>query len=274
LINSEKAKVREVSHQNTLLEAEKKTADQLKEEIDVKTQTLNNLKEQLTSMTNELKTVVENSKRLQEEKNKHKGMVQDMHRQLTDAEIEHRETRFKVQAQEDKVKGLHQNIDLLNKRDDQLKLDVNHLEDKLKQNINEIEKRKISMADLNDKVIKGRKDQENGSTIIKISEEELLLIKNDIQQLDAQISINDKKFSDLRDDLRQSNEAFARNEILKAFTYEKLQEVEMEITDLKKRYCEQQKKYDAQIHELIEQRRNVQQREQIPVSVQPIRRQN
>ncbi|CAF3770086.1 unnamed protein product [Rotaria sp. Silwood1] len=272
MISSEKAKIRDVTHLQTLIEAEEKKAEELQAFIDGKKKQLENLNEKLRFTSEELKHVTENGKALVERKYILKKNLQEMHSQLNTVEREYQNAHVKVQLQDEKVQNLRQKIDLLNARDAKLSSDVRHIEDKLEHKVRQIENNNRLMDDIKENISKTHKQQENTQKIIQIAKEDLSSIQIDIGKVDIQIVKNEQDFVEMCEKLRQVNEAFTGNEQIRKANYEKLEKLEKSITDLKIYHCNLQKDYQEKIDNLIQEKVKEHQQKRVSVAVEQVRR--
>ena len=261
LTNEEKAKLRDISHQQTLLEAEKKSVEELRADMADKQQKLGENRQQLLATTEELKRNADNIKQLSQQKVDLEKNIQVKQNDLKHYEMEHKAARIRAQAQENKVQGLRQNLEKLNLRDKQLFADVQHVEGKLESKKQEVKKHQKSVEQNNENIRNARERESKGQKTITEAKKQLSSIEQQIRQTGEKIAEHERLLHQASEVLRQANGKFDSNQQLKATNYKRLENIEKTITDLKVYHCEQQKQYEEKSVEII--KRELERREKI-----------
>jgi chromosome segregation ATPase len=264
MINTEKAKVREMTHQQTLLEAEKKTVGELRADLANKKQSLVENRQLLVATNQELKTNAENIGQLSQQKARMEENIEIKRKELSHFEREHHAVRSRAQAQETKVQNLRQKLDVLNIRDKQLYGDVQHLEGKLTSKKKELEQSQEMVNQITKNIRNAEERGSKGRNVIAITGGELSSIDQRIRQASEQIADTERIFHETSKALHQSNDKFANNQTLKATNFQRLEKLEETITKLKEYHCEQQQKYEEIAAAIV--KRELERREKMKIN--------
>ena len=253
--------MRDITHQQTLLEAENKTVEELRVDIAAKQQTLADTRQALVSTTQELKTTVDNIGQLTKENIDLQKGIQVKRQELMFFEKQKLEAQREAQVQNVKVQKLRQKLDALNIRDKQLFADVQHLEGKLTQKKNEIDRSQKSVTAITDKIRIARENESNRQRAVETTTADVSSIDQRIAQNAEQIAQTERAFQEASRALRQSNESSVAHQEQRRAHYQRLEKLEETITKLKEHHCELQQKYEEKSAALAQQ--ELQRRERI-----------
>ncbi|CAF5037480.1 unnamed protein product, partial [Rotaria sp. Silwood1] len=165
MINSKQAKEREITHQQSLLDAEMKKAEDLAAEIEKKKIDLGNLRNKLTETNKTLDETTNKLTQLNTKKTNLENLLPEMRKQLEIVEKEYNVAREKVQNQDAKVQKIRQNIDTLELQKTKLCSDIEHATNKLKQHRVQMTNNSKSIEQLRDDAKKLNESKTNSEKL-------------------------------------------------------------------------------------------------------------
>lgn len=199
-------KVRGITHQQTLLEAEKKTVEELRVGIAAKQQTLADTRQMLVSTRQELKTTVDNIGQLTKQKLDLGKDIQVKRQELMFLEKQKQDAQMEAEAQNSKVQKVRQKLDALNIRDKQLFADVQHFEGKLTQKKSEVDRSKKLVTETTDKIRIAHENESNRQGAVGTTTADVSSIDQRIAQNAEHIVQTERAFQEASRALRESNE--------------------------------------------------------------------
>ncbi|CAF1343766.1 unnamed protein product [Didymodactylos carnosus] len=152
LINSEKITNREIIHQQTLLEAEKKSVEDLRADMDIKQQHIGHIKQEFMKTTTELNKIMNKITSAVQKKTDLQQNIVAKRVTLNSVKNEYIAIRSRIQTQDVIVQDLRRKMNQLNIHDKQLFTDVQHLKGEVNIKSQEMQENQESIREINQKM--------------------------------------------------------------------------------------------------------------------------
>ncbi|CAF0988084.1 unnamed protein product [Adineta steineri] len=244
LANSEKSMNREISHQQILLESEKKTMEQLRHDIETEQSHIRGIKKELMNTTTELNGINEKLTNFEQEKNAIQENIVAKRGELLATKKQHTSIHSRVQTQNVIIQSLRQKLDQLNVRDKQVFANVQNVKDKVNSKLQEMQKNGESIGRITDKIRDLQNQQEQSEQIIINSQKESTIPEQSLYRIDQVLADREKKYQNLGENLRQSTKIFIGNEQEKTNIIERMKKLEKVIGDNKVASCERKREFE------------------------------
>lgn len=246
LADCEKSTNREISHQQSLLESEKKTMEQLHHDIETKQLQIRNIEEELMNTTTELNGINEKLAKSCEEKNDLQENIAAKRSGLIAKKNQHTSIRSCVQSQNCIMQSLRQKLDRLHVRDKQVFANVENLKEKVNIKSQEIQTNDESIRQITQKIHDLEKERDRNEQIIINSTKEPKIVEQKLNQIDQTLADCDKKYQNLSKELIESTKIFIGNEQEKNKIIEQMKKLEKVISDNRVASCERKREFEEQ----------------------------
>ncbi|CAF0774767.1 unnamed protein product [Adineta steineri] len=255
--NTVKAKEREMVHQQAFYDAKKMNADELDQDIKNRQSILTNIRSDLESKMKELSDKQKQIKEKTDQKKKLEEEVENAKKEKVSNDAALREARSRVLVQENKVKNLDQQLHLLNVRDKELCVNIRIVEDKLQEKKSEIANTTKIINDISKHIENNRARHTNKQNVIETSNAFLKCLDDQLEGLNARIRERELEYKTLTEHLTQLNTSLNGNEQVKVKCYDKLKQLDTNITSFKDKHHQQQMNYYEESKKILEQHPDV-----------------
>lgn len=251
LLVAEKSTNREIVQQQALLNAEKKSVNDLQADIEAQQSHIAEVKQESMELTTELNGVKSKLNSYVQQKADIQQNIDDKRTALTTVKKEHIIISSQIQEQHAATANLRRKMEQLNMRDKQLAVEVSHLKDKVQNKSQEIQDTDGSIDRISQDIRALQDQQDQSELLVKNKNPELSITKSGLENIDQTLADRERMYDDLNENLRQSMNTFADNEQAKTSTIEQLKKLETVISDNRIECCKRKQEYEQKAIDIV-----------------------
>jgi len=252
-VNSQKSKAREMTQQQALLEAEKKTVQQLRDDLAANQTKLADVKQEMSVNMEKLMNVTGQMKDLQQEKTELEQRQKTTLQELNKCESAKWNAHRQVEVQKLKVQGLSQKLDTLNARDEKLSGEIKQVESKLNSKTEQVANNQNAINKVNENLRSVQEQQKKSRAILDASNTHFDSLNAKVREQTDKINQQEQAFRETNNRIRCAEDKFVGNEALRTKIYERSQRLEQSITELKQYHSDEQLNLQLKSNQLISQ---------------------